>query len=91
MVVNLYSIYDEKACFFQFPFPAKTRSEAVRMVTDALNTPDTLIAKHPEDFSLYELGTFNDADGVYTPRSQNYHICLLSALLPASGSPGAVV
>lgn len=36
---------------------------AVRAFGDVVNTSDSMVAKHPEDFSLYCVGMFDDSNG----------------------------
>ena len=38
---------------------------AMREMTDYLARPDSHYGKHPEDFSLYRLGTFDDGSGSF--------------------------
>ena len=37
----------------------------VRSFGDEINNPESAISKHPEDFDLYELGSFNDEDAAF--------------------------
>ncbi|AXH77317.1 MAG: nonstructural protein [Microviridae sp.] len=45
-------------------FPAK--GAAVRSFIDAIADGKGNLGKHPEDFILHELGTFDDQDGTFT-------------------------
>lgn len=59
------SIYDTKAMAFTPPafFPA--RGLAIRSFIDAITEGKGNLGKHPEDFLLHELGTFDDQDGSF--------------------------
>ena len=56
----LFTVRDLKADCYVVPFTDKTRAAAIRMFIDTVNAPDHTFNKHPEDFVLYELGTFDD-------------------------------
>ena len=44
---------------------------AVRAFTDQVNNPQSGgdLYNHPQDFALYEIGSFDDTSGVITPLS----------------------
>lgn len=58
-----FSIYDEKAQVYSRPFYALTMGEAIRTFSDASNTPDSPYNRHPTDYTLYQVGSFDDANG----------------------------
>lgn len=63
MILGMFTIFDEKAQFHNKPFYFAHDGEAKRMVADLVLNSDFMISKHPGDFKLYKLGTFNDATG----------------------------
>lgn len=83
MNLNVYSIYDLKAKVFALPFYAPVDAVAVRNVGIMVNDDSSasgLLAKHPEDFSLYRLAVFNDEVGVFEPLPQPAVVCMCAAL-----------
>lgn len=62
--LGLYSIFDVKAKAFLAPFSIANDSMAVRSFGDAVNDPSVQFFKHPEDYTLYRVGTFNLEKGV---------------------------
>nr|UXQ87975.1 MAG: nonstructural protein [Microvirus sp.] len=60
MLLAMYSIYDEKSLTWTTPFFLNNNGTAIRQFTDAVNDSQTQFNKHPTDYSLYHLGTFND-------------------------------
>jgi len=60
---KFYSLYDTKVSTFGNPFCAQSDGAAVRMVIDAAGDPNTMLHKHPVDFVLYYLGTFDEDTG----------------------------
>jgi hypothetical protein len=65
--MNLYSIYDAKAEAFMMPFSATNDGFATRMLLDSASDPATSLYKHPEDFSLFRLASYEENTGVITP------------------------
>lgn len=61
--LQAFSVYDEKAQSYNLPFFYPQINLAVRALTDSLQNPDSIVARHPEDFTLYHIGTFNDLTG----------------------------
>ncbi len=59
---NLYSIKDKKIGF-NSPFTAPNNYAAIRMFADTVKDENSMLAKHPEDYELYKLGSFNDDTG----------------------------
>lgn len=59
------SIRDSAADAYGRPFFLPSVGVAIRSFIDEVNRPseDNQIYQHPEDFDLFELGSFNDADG----------------------------
>lgn len=60
--MKVFSIYDSKVEAYMRPFFEQTRGSAIRAITEAVNDKSTGLAKHPADFTLFELGDFDDAD-----------------------------
>lgn len=63
MNYKIFSIYDEKAKAFGVPFFKQHRGQAVRDVQDVANNRESILSRHPSDFSLYMLGNFDDDQG----------------------------
>lgn len=62
------SVKDRAADVFNRPFIVPHRNVAVRDFTDEINRADAQnpLNKHPDDFDLYLLGTFDDSVGTFT-------------------------
>jgi len=67
MVHMMYSVLDTKAGIYNTPFSAVSRGAALRVFSDVANDPKTSVAKHPEDYNLFEIGSYDDALGVMIP------------------------
>lgn len=64
---QIYSIYDEKAEMFNTPFFQQNDAIAIRSFNDLAADPQSLIYRHPEDYKLYEIGAFEDNNGLIVP------------------------
>lgn len=64
---NIYSIFDEKAQVFNTPFFMDNDAMATRAFNDLAADPTSNIFRHPEDYRLYELGAFENVEGVVIP------------------------
>lgn len=60
MKTKVYSVFDSKAAVYGTPFFMPNDAMAVRAFTDLVNGPENMISVHPEDFSLFVLGDFDD-------------------------------
>lgn len=60
---TLFGILDAAAGCYRSIFPALSVGEATRGFADLANNPDTDVGRHPQDFSLYRLGEWDDSDG----------------------------
>ena len=60
----LYSIYDICSGTYCTPFVLESDNSALRSFSDYCLIPDTTLSKHPEDFELYCLGSYNKKTGI---------------------------
>lgn len=81
MLSRLYSVYDSKALAYSPPFIAGTDGLAVRMLSELVGDNTTNIGRHPSDFRLYCVGTFDDQSGGLAPHMSE-HIVDAVALVP---------
>ena len=64
MKQRLFSIYDKIAHVYAKPILMQNAMVAIRSIRDAMENKDHEFAKHPEDYALYELGSFDDISGM---------------------------
>lgn len=62
----LFSVYDTKAAVFSNPFTSVNKFTAIRDFQNAVNDPQSNISQYPDDYILYELGSFDDITGEVT-------------------------
>lgn len=63
MKLIICSVYDGAAEAYMRPWVAQTPGQATRTFADEIRNPESVMNKHPEDFSLWQLGVFFDHDG----------------------------
>jgi len=63
--LTMFSILDGKSGIYNTPFAAVSTGVALRMFTDLVNDPKTSLSRHPEDYTICELGFFDDNVGVF--------------------------
>lgn len=66
MVLRVFAVFDTKVGTYAKPFFMQTKGQALRGWSDVVNDPSTEVAKHPEDFVLFELAEYDDASGSFT-------------------------
>lgn len=65
MKLQVMCAYDSKARAFLMPFYTSQVAVGVRSFAEAANTPTHQMYHHPEDFTLFHLGTFDDDNATF--------------------------
>lgn len=63
MLLKVFSVYDVKAAAYGQPFFMPTSGGAIRSFGDTCLDQNSMLNKHPEDYSLHEIGEFDDVTG----------------------------
>lgn len=88
MIQKAFSLYDSKAQFFSAPFFQHHAGQAIRSVADLAADLNTTVGRHPADFQLYQVGTFDDQTG-HLESCPPIPLGLAASFLPALGTtPG---
>lgn len=74
MIYKIFSVFDEKAKAFLPPFFLPEKAMAVRVFSDCANDVNHQFGKHPEDYTLFELGNFDGSSGQLTPSSHGLEL-----------------
>lgn len=70
MIIRAYSVFDSKTASFNPPHYVHTDQAAIRNFADYVNDqsiPNNQWYKHPEDFSLWFVGEFDQETGSFVP------------------------
>lgn len=81
MIWNAYTLLDVKVPQYNPPFFAINDGLARRMVSDLVADLNTSVGRHPADFKLYRLGTYDDQKGALAPLDIMEHVVDCSSLV----------
>lgn len=81
MITKLFSLFDRKTKIFHPPIYCHNTGHALRVYQSALkNGQSNMISEYPEDFTIYQVGSFDDNNGQITGVEQPEFICQLEDL-----------
>ena len=60
MKILMFSVYDSKASAYMQPIFMQSLGTAIRAFEDTMEDPNHQFKKHPEDFTLFHIGSFDD-------------------------------
>lgn len=89
-LLKAFSILDTKADIFSPPFFFPTTGQAVRAFKDLSNDGQSSVSRHPADYRLFQVGTFDDARGQLLPLDQVEPLGYASDYLNLPGTPVGV-
>lgn len=69
MDLVMMAIHDGAAAAFMRPFFVMSVGEGVRAFSDLVADPEHPIGRHPDDYTLFRVGTFSQPSGVVTPET----------------------
>lgn len=87
MIYQVFSVKDSKAAAFALPFFLPRVELAIRSFKDAVSDPGHDMHKHPEDYTLWILGEYDDQKGALQPVEP---VQVASAIEYAKTGPRAV-
>lgn len=67
MIHRVFTVYDSKAHAFLLPFFATTADVAIRMFAQAVNEENSNFWRYPDDFTLFEIGSYDDLEAKLMP------------------------
>jgi len=66
MKYSVCAVKDRAVDAFNRPLYVPTVGVAIRSFTDECNKKDSELHLHPEDYDLYEIGSWDDQTAIYT-------------------------
>jgi len=75
--MKLYSIYDTKSESFGPLLEMHNDGVAIREMTETVNQGNGMLSLHPQDFHLYDLGSFDRQTGSLTLADPRRSVCCL--------------
>ncbi len=88
MKLPAFSVYDEKAECFGHPFFVSAVGIATRYLSEWANTETSMVGKHPEDYTLYQVGYWNDAEATFETTTPSKFIAKASEYRNIEGPIG---
>jgi len=64
MKMIAFSVYDSKSEVYMLPFFSNSTASGLRLFSDATNEPKSVFYRHPGDYTLFEIGTYDDNKGI---------------------------
>lgn len=89
MMKGIYSCFDSKAAIYSAPFFSPNDMTAVRDFARVVADPNTTIHHAPEDFTLHNIGAFDDTTGEIVPSKAKAVITASAVLAKIAGMPAA--
>jgi hypothetical protein len=65
MKMQVFSVYDKAVQAYLQPFFSRSKGEALRSFTEAVNDEKTQFHKHAADYMLVFIGEFEDSSGIF--------------------------
>lgn len=81
MKVQVFAVFDNKVGTYAQPFFSMNLASGKRAFTDACSDINTMLHKHPEDFTLFYLGEFDDQTGFLDPLTAPVNLGLAATFL----------
>lgn len=63
---KVFLLKDDKSSSYGPPFIDENRGKVIRGIQEELQKGQAVWAKHPQDFTLFEVGEFDQRDGTIT-------------------------
>lgn len=86
MLLRAYTLHDNKALNYSPPFFQHNDAMAIRMLTDLVADTNTAPGRHPNDFRMYCVGTYDDSTGLITPITPIEHVMDAISVVPPSAA-----
>ncbi len=86
MKLKIYTIYDTASGTYMRPFFLLSDGQATRIFNDMVADVNHDVGKHPEDYSLHRIGTFDDNKAELEPAMREC-ICTAQEMLAATKDP----
>lgn len=65
MIHKVFTVYDTKAQAHLQPFFSQNKATAIRAIQSAFRDPQHQFTLYPQDYILFDLGSFDDATGEF--------------------------
>ncbi len=87
MVLKMFTIYDRKSAIHQPPAYCHSVGHAMRVFMTVFRDPKSVFFQFPEDFQIFEVGSFDDRCAKLTPIGAPRLVCAGTELLEKKEIP----
>lgn len=88
MILKVFGIYDSKVNAWLPPFMMKHIGDAERALKAHVNDPEHNFSKYAEDFTLFELGSWDDSNCKYALLEAPHSVSVLIQYKSSGGAGG---
>lgn len=81
MILKVFSVFDGAVGAYMAPFFMHSRGQAIRSFSDTADDANSTIGKHPQDYTLFELGEFDDSCARFDMHATPHSLGVASELL----------
>lgn len=81
MKTKTYTIYDSKTGLYNKPMYFHNHPAAIRAVTQALTDEQSTLGQHPEDYSLFYIGEYDEETAKMEQEPTHTHLANLHELV----------
>lgn len=82
MVLKMFCMYDRKSLIYNPPLFCHNSGHALRVFTDIFRQADSVVGRYPDDFQVWEIGTFDDQTGATVALLKPHLLCAGTELMP---------
>ena len=68
-MIKIYAVRDQKLEAFNRPFFLQSDGVAIRAFQDEVNSHESELHKHAEDYDLYTIGMYDENTGIISPHA----------------------
>jgi len=90
MLFTVFSIYDSAISTWLPPIYARNKGEMLRNFADAVADSKSQLAKHPGDYALFELGTWDDDKCFFNVLKSPVRLCMALDFVKVVSEPRVV-
>lgn len=90
MKLKIFAVYDTAVAAYMQPFFMQSKGAAIRGWLDAAEDPKTQFNKHPGDFTLFELGEYDEETGKFENALTPINLGTALSLIAKTKSNGLV-
>lgn len=87
MIRKVFAIFDSKGKVFSNPYFFNEEGEILREFIDLANDPQSKVNKHPEDYILFKIGSYDDTTGSLEAVIPPLNLGVASAYIRVSQAP----